>query len=366
VNHYYDLATDFYEYGWGQSFHFAPRFEGESFESSIARHEHYLASRMNIQPGQTVMDAGCGVGGPMRAIARFTGAKVTGVNNNDYQIKRANLLNQKQKLDHLCKAVKGNFMELPVKDNSFDCVYAIEALCHAPDYPAVFREMYRVCKPGGVFASFEWLMTDDYDETNEEHNMVKHKIEHGDGLPDMKGPNDIMSAVEAAGFEVLDNFDLATHESQVNCIPWYATFKGGMSLSQIRHSAIGRRATQLMTDVLETLRLAPKGTGQTHRMLCAAAEGLLLGGELGIFTPMYFVLCRKPLDGEAPKARPKKSSKAKAKKTPAKKKSTKKTTAKKTPAKKSAKKTTAKKTPAKKSTKKKSTKESAAKKRRTK
>ncbi len=23
VNSYYDLATDFYEYGWGQSFHFA-------------------------------------------------------------------------------------------------------------------------------------------------------------------------------------------------------------------------------------------------------------------------------------------------------------------------------------------------------
>lgn len=25
VNKYYDLATDFYEFGWGSSFHFAPR-----------------------------------------------------------------------------------------------------------------------------------------------------------------------------------------------------------------------------------------------------------------------------------------------------------------------------------------------------
>ena len=45
VNDYYDLATDFYEYGWGQSFHFAPRHTGESFEASLARHEFFLAAR---------------------------------------------------------------------------------------------------------------------------------------------------------------------------------------------------------------------------------------------------------------------------------------------------------------------------------
>ncbi|MCY3856941.1 MAG: hypothetical protein OXF78_11685, partial [Rhodospirillales bacterium] len=40
-NTYYDLVTDFFEYGWGQSFHFAPRAKGESFAASLARHEHY-------------------------------------------------------------------------------------------------------------------------------------------------------------------------------------------------------------------------------------------------------------------------------------------------------------------------------------
>ena len=32
-NVYYDLVTDFYEYGWGRSFHFAPRVPGESFQA---------------------------------------------------------------------------------------------------------------------------------------------------------------------------------------------------------------------------------------------------------------------------------------------------------------------------------------------
>ena len=37
TDEYYDLATDFYLYGWGSSFHFATRFLGESLEDSIVR-----------------------------------------------------------------------------------------------------------------------------------------------------------------------------------------------------------------------------------------------------------------------------------------------------------------------------------------
>lgn len=42
VNSYYELATLFYEWGWGQSFHFAYQFKFESFREAIARHEYYL------------------------------------------------------------------------------------------------------------------------------------------------------------------------------------------------------------------------------------------------------------------------------------------------------------------------------------
>ena len=89
---YYDLATgrrfsegfmfltqfaDIYLQGWGQSFHFAPRYRGESFASSLAREEHWLALQLALKPGMRVLDVGCGVGGPQRSIARFSGAVVT-------------------------------------------------------------------------------------------------------------------------------------------------------------------------------------------------------------------------------------------------------------------------------------------------
>ena len=83
TNKYYDLVTDFYEYGWGDSFHFAPRAPNESFPDSLARHQRYLAQRLALRPGMRMADLGCGVGGPLREVARVSGATIVGVNNNE-------------------------------------------------------------------------------------------------------------------------------------------------------------------------------------------------------------------------------------------------------------------------------------------
>ena len=50
----------------------------------------------------------------------------------------------------LCESVQGNFMELDQKfpANHFDCAYAIEATCHAPDLAACYRQVFNVIKPG--------------------------------------------------------------------------------------------------------------------------------------------------------------------------------------------------------------------------
>src|SRR3989442_8459888 len=109
VNNFYDLVTDFYEFGWGQSFHFAPRHRGEPLAASIARHEFFLALRLGLRPGLKVLDVGCGVGGPMRAIARFSGVTIIGVNNNDYRVRRGIEQTRTAGLDHRCGLVKGDF-----------------------------------------------------------------------------------------------------------------------------------------------------------------------------------------------------------------------------------------------------------------
>lgn len=109
TRHYYNLATDLYENGWGQSFHFCRFYPREAFNQAIARHEHFLALKMGIKPGMHVLDVGCGVGGPAREIARFSDCKITGLNNNDYQIARAGMYAQKAGLGNQLVCVHNNW-----------------------------------------------------------------------------------------------------------------------------------------------------------------------------------------------------------------------------------------------------------------
>jgi sterol 24-C-methyltransferase len=202
VNSYYELATLFYEWGWGQSFHFADKLPGESFRETVSRHEYYLAGRLGVKAGDKLLDVGCGVGGPMRNIAKFTRAHVTGVTLNEYQVQRGNKLNKAAGLEGKALSVQGNFMELPFADNSYDGVYAIEATCHAPVRQGVYSEIFRVLKPGQIFATYEWCLTPKYDKNNAEHRLIKKKIEEGDGLPDMASQEECVQALRDVGFEV--------------------------------------------------------------------------------------------------------------------------------------------------------------------
>jgi len=296
VNAYYDIATDFYEYGWGQSFHFAPRFAGEEFHASIARHEYFLAYKMQVKKGQTVLDVGCGVGGPLRNISRFTGCNVVGLNNNAYQVRRGTTLCRKAGLADRCQLVKGDFMNIPFDANTFDHIYAIEATCHAPDRTGVFKQIIRVLKEGGHFGVYEWVMTDKYDDKNPKHRSIKNGIEEGNGIPALITAKECRKNLKDAGFEIIDDFDLVDEAIDMGSpLTWYASFESGCTLSQIKHTKLGRLSTQLFVDVLETLKIAPAGTSGTHRMLANTADALVESGRLEIFTPMHFFLCRKPV-----------------------------------------------------------------------
>lgn len=292
INHYYDLVTDFYEYGWGESFHFGVRHKGENLPNSLLRHELWLASKLGIKEGDVAADIGCGIGGPMRNIARFSGAKIVGVNNNAYQIKNGTKYNKAKELDHLCSFLHSDFMNIKCDNETFDCAYAIEATCHAPDKVPCFKEVNRILKPGGLFCGYEWCMTDKFDPKNKEHQRIKRDIMIGDGLPDIFPIQNVVDSLEKAGFEVIEYKDLAP-VTRANNVPWYQALSGGFSLSGFRASRLGLIVTTTIVVILETVRFLPKGSKNSHDILCTAADGLVDGGKAEIFTPALYFKARK-------------------------------------------------------------------------
>ena len=284
VNKFYSLITDFYEYGWGESFHFAAREVGESFEKSIIRQETAIAETVGLKAGMKCIDLGCGVCGPLRNIVKATGAHVTGITINEYQIERNKLLNKAAGIEDLSDVVCGDFMDLHkvFKPNTFDAAYSIEAMCHAPDTAAIYKQVFKVLKPGALFSSYEWLRTNKYDPNNKLHVDVVDGIAKGNALPDVRTIEDCIAAAKSAGFEVQYTFDRAT----TGGVPWQAAMKSARRAAYLTH---------ILTGVLEFLRFAPKGTQAVHTMLLKAAVNLEKGGDLGIFSPMYLIVMKKPV-----------------------------------------------------------------------
>lgn len=108
---------------------------------------------MQLRPGMRVLDVGCGVGGPARQIATFTGSDIVGVNNNAFQVGRARKYTQKMGLQDQVQFVKGDFMKLVEQfgENSFDagnCFFFFSVL-----YGGLTR-LYSVCYRGDLSCSY--------------------------------------------------------------------------------------------------------------------------------------------------------------------------------------------------------------------
>ena len=291
VNHYYDLVTDFYEFGWGQSFHFAPRRRGESFKASLLRHQRFLADRLSLEPGMQVLDVGCGVGGPMGALARCTGASFVGLNNNAYQIERAKA--HTRDVRSLCSFIHADYMQIPDGDARYDAAIAIESMPHAPDKTAAFREVFRVLRPGACLAGYDWCLTEGFDGRDAEHMRIKEEIVQGNALPDLPLAPEIDTALRAAGFELVESDDRASASDPTT--PWYRALQGrDLNLRSIPRTPAGRALTNLVTRAGERLRVFPDGTAAVSSLLNKTADALVEGGKTGIFTPMFFFLARKP------------------------------------------------------------------------
>jgi 24-methylenesterol C-methyltransferase len=287
VDTFYNLVTDIYEWGWGQSFHFSPALKGKSHKEETRAHEERVAELLRIGPGDKVLDAGCGVGGPMRAIAARSGANVVGITINDYQVARARSHNKKAGLDALCEVVCGDFLSMPFDDESFDAAYSIEATCHAPRLRDVYSEIFRVLKPGGLYVTYEWVTTPRFRADDPEHVAIIHGIEHGDALPGLRNYREVSETAREVGFEVLEDRDLALPPA----LPWWSRLKMGRFAYYRNHLVIA---------LLAALGIAPQGVVEVHEMLFKTAAFLARGGDTGIFTPMHLLVCRKPPAAASP------------------------------------------------------------------
>jgi len=159
--------------------------------------------------GKTVLDIGCGSGGiTLHLVERHGAAHATGFDVEQPVIEAARRRAAVRGFANRVNFVQSLPGPLPFTDRSFDVVFSKDALLHVPDKDALFAEIFRVLKPGGVFAASNWMIGHDGEPSPEMKAYVA-----AEGLSfTMASPARYAQAMRSAGFA-----DITVRDRN----PWY-------------------------------------------------------------------------------------------------------------------------------------------------
>lgn len=147
--------------------------------------------------GLAVLDIGCGTGGITAALAADYGAgRVVGIDVEPAPCRAARDLAARRGVSDHVEIVQVEPGPLPFDSGSFDLVFSKDSIVHIPDKEALAADVFRVLRPGGVFAGSDWLTARDGPPSDEmAHYLACEDLDFG-----MASPARYRAALEAAGF----------------------------------------------------------------------------------------------------------------------------------------------------------------------
>lgn len=168
-----------------------------------------LADRAGIQPGTRVLDAGCGVGGSSLWLAQARDAIVVGITPVASQVARARRFAAMRKLGDRITFEQADYTSTPFPDASFDIVWALESLCHAPAKAAFYREAARLLRPGGRLVLAEYMRA--ARPLRAEGEQLLHQWLDGWAIPDLDTRAEHLAHAAAAGLADARIDDITAH-----------------------------------------------------------------------------------------------------------------------------------------------------------
>jgi tocopherol O-methyltransferase len=180
-----------------------------SHTDALKNMNRVLADRVRIQPGERVLDAGCGVGGSSLWLATERGAEVVGITLAARQAAMARDNARRRGVTDRVQFEVADFTATPFPDASFDVVWAVESMCHAPRKAAFYREAARLLRPCGrvVVADFVRAARP-LGSTGE---RLLHEWLDGWAVPDIDTPGEHLEHLASAGFVEPRLDDVTTH-----------------------------------------------------------------------------------------------------------------------------------------------------------
>src|SRR5512142_1865918 len=213
VTYHYDVSNDFYALWLDKRMVYSCAYfhsAGDSLDTAQEQKLDIICCKLRLQPGQRLLDLGCGWGGLVMYAAQHYGVDATGVTLSQPQ---ADLANERIRLAGLadrCRALVQDYREVPVDEaHTYDRLVSVGMFEHvgAAKLPAYFAQAWKLVKPGGAFLNHGIACRATDPAESASSFSEAYVFPDGELVP----INITLHAAEEAGFEVRDVESLREH-----------------------------------------------------------------------------------------------------------------------------------------------------------
>ncbi len=154
VQYHYDVGNDFYALWLDRNLQYSCAYFPSGNESLDAAQElkmEHICRKLRLQPGERLLDIGCGWGGLARFAAACHGAQVLGITLSKNQKAYADEQISREGLQDRVSVELRDYRDL--RPESFDKIVSVGMFEHVgrSRLPEYFGQAYRLLKPGGLF-----------------------------------------------------------------------------------------------------------------------------------------------------------------------------------------------------------------------
>ena len=209
IHHHYDVSNTFYEYVLGPSMTYTCATytaAGDTLEDAQENKYRLVFEKLRLQPGDRLLDVGCGWGGMVRYAARH-GVKTIGVTLSKEQAEWAQKAIAEQGLSDLAEVRHGDYRD--VRESGFDAVSSIGLTEHigVQNYPSYFRFLKSKMRTGGLILNHCITRPDNRSGASAGGFIDRYVFPDGE----LTGSGRIITVAQDVGLEVVHEENLRHH-----------------------------------------------------------------------------------------------------------------------------------------------------------
>ncbi|MBE0416559.1 MAG: class I SAM-dependent methyltransferase [Coriobacteriia bacterium] len=212
IAYHYDVSNDFFQVWLDPDMVYSCAYferPDDDLGTAQQRKLDYICRKLRLQPGERLLDIGCGWGALAIHAARHYGAEVTGITLSEAQVRLAGERIAEAGLADRCRVELLDYRDVE-ESRPFDKLVSVGMFEHvgAGLLPSYFEKTFRLLRPGGIFLN-HGISAEANTEKLSRGSSFSQKYVFPDG--ELLPISTTLAIAERSGFEVRDVENLREH-----------------------------------------------------------------------------------------------------------------------------------------------------------